>query len=77
MDAGQISRIFERFYQVDGARAGGAEGGAGLGLAISYEIIRAHGGRLTAESELGRGSRFTFHLPIAPADASTLSQRSR
>jgi two-component system, NtrC family, sensor histidine kinase KinB len=55
------SRIFEKFYQVPG-RPGG---GAGLGLAISKEIVRAHGGRIWVESEPGQGSRFQFTLPLA------------
>jgi signal transduction histidine kinase len=54
-----LPRIFERFVQVPGAAAGGA----GLGLAISQHIVRAHGGQLTARSEPGRGSEFTFTLP--------------
>ncbi len=65
----QLSRIFERFYQVDKARPGGMRRGAGLGLAISSEIVHAHGGRLVAQSKLGRGSRFTVQLPIVrPGD---------
>lgn len=54
-------RIFERFYQVPG-RPGG---GAGLGLAISKEIVRAHGGRIWVESKPGEGSRFLFTIPTA------------
>lgn len=77
LDQEQLTRIFERFYQVDRARAGGESSGAGLGLAISYEIVRAHGGRMEADSSLGRGSRFSFTLPLAPAEASTLSHRGR
>jgi PAS domain S-box-containing protein len=54
-------RIFEKFYQVPG-RPGG---GAGLGLAISKEIIRAHGGRIWVESHPGHGAKFQFTLPLA------------
>jgi signal transduction histidine kinase len=64
----ELSRIFERFYQLDKARSGGRGRGAGLGLAISREIIRAHGGELSAESELGAGSTFTIRLPRVDID---------
>lgn len=53
-------RIFEKFVQVKGAAS---SGGTGLGLAICREIVRAHGGRIWVESEVGSGSRFTFTLP--------------
>lgn len=56
-----LPRIFERFVQVPGAAAGGA----GLGLAISQHIVRAHGGQLSVRSQPGRGSEFTFTLPKA------------
>ena len=64
----ELSRIFERFYQLDKARSGGRGRGAGLGLAISREIIRAHGGELAAESEIGAGSTFTIRLPRVDID---------
>jgi signal transduction histidine kinase len=70
-----LPRIFERFYQVDQARRGGAGRGTGLGLAISREIVQAHGGRLTATSTPGRGSCFTVQLPLDPSAASTISRR--
>ncbi len=56
-----LTRIFERFYQVDKARKHSR--GAGLGLAITREIVVAHGGAIAAESVLGLGSRFTVRLP--------------
>jgi two-component system phosphate regulon sensor histidine kinase PhoR len=55
-----LPRIFERFYKADRARSGG---GTGLGLAISRHIVEAHGGKIWAESRLGKGSIFFFSLP--------------
>jgi two-component system, OmpR family, phosphate regulon sensor histidine kinase PhoR len=56
-----LSRIFERFYRVDKSRTGS---GTGLGLSISKHIIEAHGGKIWAESNEGRGSIFYFVIPI-------------
>jgi heavy metal sensor kinase len=58
-----LPHIFDRFYRVDRARSR-AQGGAGLGLAIARWITEAHGGTLSAESVLDRGSRFRVRLPI-------------
>ena len=57
------SRIFERFQQVD-RTYGTGEKGTGLGLAISKELVELHGGTLSVKSELGRGSTFSFTLPV-------------
>ncbi len=59
--AGDLPRIFERFYKTDRARSGG---GTGLGLAIAKHIGQGHGGRIWAESVEGEGSTFSFSLPI-------------
>ncbi|WP_426733014.1 sensor histidine kinase [Myxococcus faecalis] len=59
-------RIFERFYRVDNLLTRKTEG-SGLGLAIARRIIEAHGGSIAVKSELGRGSRFTIHLPVQKA----------
>ncbi len=58
-----LPRIFERFYQADPARQGGEKHGAGLGLAIAYEIVAAHGGKISVQSTPGQGSVFTVQLP--------------
>jgi signal transduction histidine kinase len=62
--SGDLDRVFERFYR-------GPRGNSGLGLAISRELVRAHGGTIRVESGAGSGARFVFTLPVAP-----LSQES-
>jgi signal transduction histidine kinase len=64
--AEKLDRIFERFQQGD-ASDSRALGGTGLGLALCRSIIEQHGGRLWAESTVGKGSRFHFTLPAASA----------
>jgi two-component system, OmpR family, phosphate regulon sensor histidine kinase PhoR len=57
-----LPRLFERFYRVDKARSRDL-GGTGLGLAIVKHIAQIHGGRVSVESVVGRGSTFRIHLP--------------
>ncbi len=65
MDLERHQDIFERFYRIDDARTR-ATGGAGLGLAITRWIARAHGGEISVSSSLGEGSTFTVALPTGP-----------
>jgi heavy metal sensor kinase len=68
--AEHLPHLFERFYRVESDRARwrrdngheNGENGAGLGLAIAYEIARAHGGNLTVQSDVGKGTTFFVQL---------------
>ena len=62
-----LERIFEPFYRMDGGSPSTGSG-FGLGLSICRSLIKAHGGRIWAESEVGKGSTFCFSLPAAGVD---------
>ena len=64
IEAAEISRIFEPFYRGKAARAS-QKHGAGLGLSLTKEAAEAMGGRLTVTSQVGEGSAFTLHFPVA------------
>jgi two-component system phosphate regulon sensor histidine kinase PhoR len=66
--AQHLERLFERFYRVDRARSRDM-GGTGLGLAIVKHLALLHGGEVTVDSELGKGTIFTIHLPNASKNA--------
>ncbi len=62
--AEDLPHIFERFYRVDKSRSR-ATGGSGLGLTIAKRLVEAHGGKITVQSVLRKGSRFCFSIPVA------------
>ena len=64
--ADQVSRVFERFHRVEGARGRTIEG-TGIGLALVQELTRLHGGTVGVESHEGLGSRFTVEIPLGHA----------
>jgi signal transduction histidine kinase len=68
ISADVLEHIFERFYRIENGAAPATTSrtpSIGIGLNICQEIIKGHGGRITAESEPGKGSRFIVHLPLS------------
>ncbi len=61
-----LPHVFDRFWRADKSRSR-AEGGAGLGLAITRQLVQAHGGQIGVESTVGQGSRFWVTLPVFQA----------
>ena len=62
IDPEHLPHVFERFFKTDSARS---QPGTGLGLSIARHVIEAHGGGISAASDLGIGSKFVFRVPIA------------
>ena len=63
-----LKRIFERFFRVDKSRSKGL-GGTGLGLAIVKHVLEAHDSKVSVISTVGKGSTFSFKLPIGQTTA--------
>lgn len=71
----ELRRVFDRFYRVDNLLTRSTQG-SGLGLSIAQRIVHAHGGRLSVDSVVGKGSTFRIHLPIARRAAEPPAVRS-
>ena len=67
IEAEQLPHLFKRFYRADPSRTR-ATGGTGLGLAIVEQLVHAHSGRVTVKSKVGKGTHFTFTLPVTHTD---------
>ena len=70
------TRIFEEFHQVDSSNTK-KKGGTGLGLAIAKRIVELHGGRISVESEPGKGSTFRIDLPVRVEQAARCGMTKR
>lgn len=67
IEPGKKEQIFERFFQ-SGGSASVLNQGTGIGLSITKEFIKMHGGTINVESELGKGTTFSIHLPFVPLE---------
>jgi PAS domain S-box-containing protein len=63
---GELPRIFDRFHRVEGARSRTLEG-TGIGLALTHDLVRLHGGTITADSRVGEGTTFVVRIPVGRA----------
>lgn len=66
----ELPRLFSRFFRADAVRKTSTHG-SGLGLSISRDIVRSHGGEITVQSELGVGTTFVVRLPVGPRETTT------
>ena len=71
----ELERVFERFYQIE-SHLTRRHGGMGLGLSIVKELVELHGGRVWAESDPDRGSRFVVVLPVSAPPSTAVLERS-
>ena len=79
IDEIQKEKIFEKFYRVSGGLVHNTKG-SGLGLTLVKNIVDAHGGGITVDSEPGKGSRFRLYLPISKSkneESGNKSQETR
>jgi two-component system phosphate regulon sensor histidine kinase PhoR len=60
----EVGKVFEKFFRSSDPRVQ-AQTGTGLGLALAQEVVRLHGGKITVESEINKGSTFSVMLPMA------------
>ena len=75
IDPSKHDLIFESFEQGDGSTARNY-GGTGLGLTVTRQLVELHGGQISVSSELGKGSKFTFSLPISQSDRSEILKKN-
>jgi signal transduction histidine kinase len=66
IESAELNRLFERFHRITGARSRSHEG-SGIGLALTAELVSLHGGTIVADSEPGKGTRFSVRVPLGTA----------